>query len=85
MEVCLVNSTRHNSTRLDGTQYADNTPVFAGKDSSRALAQSSLKPEDCRPDWYDLGEKEKTVLDEWYTYFSKRYNIVGRVQNASNL
>lgn len=58
--------------------------VFAGKDPSRALATSSLKPEDCRPDWYDLEDKQKTVLDEWMTFFSKRYNIVGRVQGATN-
>lgn len=55
-------------------------PVFAGKDASRALAQSSLKPEDCRPDWQDLPEKEKGVLKDWFTFFSKRYNIVGKVQ-----
>ena len=55
--------------------------VFAGKDASRALAQSSLKPEDCRPEYEDLGEKEKTVLKEWFTFFSKRYNIVGKVQS----
>ena len=54
--------------------------VFAGKDASRALAQSSLKLEDCRPEYDDLGDKEKTVLDEWMTFFSKRYNIVGKVQ-----
>ncbi|MCJ1226018.1 hypothetical protein MMC12_002667 [Toensbergia leucococca] len=54
--------------------------VFAGKDASRALAQSSLKIEDCTPDYEDLGEKEQTVLDEWFTFFSKRYNIVGKVQ-----
>lgn len=53
--------------------------VFAGKDSSRALAKSSLKAEDCRPEWEDLDDKEKTVLEEWYTFFSKRYNIVGKV------
>ncbi|KAL1965127.1 hypothetical protein VTN77DRAFT_6040 [Rasamsonia byssochlamydoides] len=58
--------------------------VFAGKDPSRALAKSSLKPEDCRPDWYDLDEKEKAVLDDWFTFFSKRYNIVGQVQGATN-
>ncbi|KAJ9191916.1 hypothetical protein DTO166G4_674 [Paecilomyces variotii] len=58
--------------------------VFAGKDPSRALASSSLKPEDCRPDWYDLDDKEKTVLSEWYTFFSKRYNIVGKVVGATN-
>jgi hypothetical protein len=48
------------------------------------LASSSLKVEDCRPDWYDLEEKEKTVLDEWFLFFSKRYNIVGKVQGATN-
>ncbi|OJD35528.1 progesterone binding protein [Diplodia corticola] len=54
--------------------------VFAGREPNRALAQSSLKPEDCRPEWEDLSDKEKTVLDEWYTFFSKRYNIVGKVK-----
>jgi len=53
--------------------------VFAGKDASRALAMSSTKPEDCRPDWEDLGDKEKTTLDQWLTFFTKRYNIVGKV------
>ena len=59
--------------------------MFAGKDASRALAQSSLKPEDARAEWEDLPEKEKTVLEEWYTFFSKRYNIVGEVQGGANL
>jgi len=54
--------------------------VFAGKDASRALAQSSLKLDDCRPEYDDLSEKEKTVLSEWFTFFSKRYNIVGQVE-----
>ena len=40
---------------------------------------SSLKPEDCRPYWQDLEDSQKTVLDEWFTFFSKRYNVVGRV------
>jgi hypothetical protein len=53
--------------------------VFAGKDPSRGLALSSLKPEDCVPNWDDLDDKYKTVLNEWYTFFSKRYNIVGKV------
>ncbi|ETI21868.1 hypothetical protein G647_05937 [Cladophialophora carrionii CBS 160.54] len=53
--------------------------VFAGKDPSRGLALSSLKPEDCVPNWDDLDDKYKTVLDEWYSFFSKRYNIVGKV------
>jgi len=54
--------------------------VFAGKDASRALAQSSLKLEDCRPEYDDLSDKEKTVLSDWFTFFSKRYNIVGKVE-----
>ena len=58
--------------------------VFIGRDSSRALALSSLKPEDCRPDWYDLDEKEKKVLNDWVTFFSKRYNVVGVVEGATN-
>ncbi|MCJ1458320.1 hypothetical protein MMC28_008691 [Mycoblastus sanguinarius] len=63
------------------TAYAPKNPyhVFAGKDASRALAQSSLKPEDCRPDWEDLPEKEQGVLKDWFKFFSKRYNIVGKV------
>lgn len=75
------------SLPLSPDRQADRTdinPVFAGKDPSRGLACSSLKPEDCRPDWYDLDDKEKTVLDEWFTFFSKRYNIVGKVQDATN-
>lgn len=36
------------------------------------------------PEWYDLDEKEKQTLDEWYTFFSKRYNIVGKVEGAKN-
>jgi membrane-associated progesterone receptor component len=53
--------------------------VFTGKDASRALALSSLKDEDCRPDWEDLEDKDKKVLDDWFTFFSKRYNVVGKV------
>jgi len=55
--------------------------LFAGKDASRALAQSSLKPEDCRPEYDDLGEKEQIVLNDWLTFFTKRYNIIGKVQS----
>jgi membrane-associated progesterone receptor component len=54
--------------------------VFAGKDPSRALATSSLKAEDCIPKWYDLEEKDIKVLDDWYTFFSNRYSIVGKVE-----
>lgn len=58
--------------------------VFAGKDASRGLAQSSLKPEDAKPEWEDLNDEHKKVLDDWYTFFSKRYNVVGKVEGATN-
>lgn len=57
--------------------------VFAGKDPSRALASSSLKAEDCVPEWHDLDEEKKTVLNDWYKFFSKRYNVVGRVEGSA--
>jgi membrane-associated progesterone receptor component len=66
----------------DGRTLLSNAIVFAGKDPSRALATSSLKAEDCVPEWSDLEDKHKTVLDEWYTFFSKRYNIVGKVSSS---
>ncbi|MCJ1372336.1 hypothetical protein MMC20_003560 [Loxospora ochrophaea] len=61
--------------------YAAGGPyhVFAGKDPSRALAQTSVKKEDCVPEYEDLTDKEKKVLDDWLTYFTKRYNIVGKL------
>jgi membrane-associated progesterone receptor component len=65
-------------------QLTPQSTVFAGKDPSRALAQSSLKEEDCRADWYDLPDQSKTVLSEWFTFFSKRYNVVGKIQGAAN-
>jgi membrane-associated progesterone receptor component len=59
-------------------------PVFAGKDASRALGKTSTKPEDVSPEWRDLPDKEKGVLNDWITFFSKRYNVVGRVEGATN-
>ncbi|KAF5016957.1 hypothetical protein F66182_11199 [Fusarium sp. NRRL 66182] len=59
--------------------------VFAGKDASRALGKTSTKPEDARPEWQDLGDKEKGVLNDWITFFSKRYNVVGVVEGATNM
>ncbi len=41
---------------------------------------SSLKPEDCVPEWEDLEESAKKTLHDWHTFFSKRYNVVGKVQ-----
>ncbi|KAF8268170.1 cytochrome b5-like heme/steroid binding domain-containing protein [Lactarius quietus] len=53
--------------------------LFAGKDASRALGLSSLKPEDAVADWSTLEEKDRRTLDDWHSFFTKRYAIVGRV------
>ncbi|OJA20524.1 hypothetical protein AZE42_01593 [Rhizopogon vesiculosus] len=53
--------------------------IFAGKDGSKGLGKSSLNLEDAVPDYSDLPENEKKVLDDWFSFFQKRYNIVGRV------
>lgn len=39
--------------------------VFVGKDASRGLAKSSVKPEDAVAEWEDLSDEEKKVLDDW--------------------
>ncbi|KAF5253315.1 hypothetical protein FANTH_1777 [Fusarium anthophilum] len=70
-----------NKAYLPGASYN----VFAGKDASRALGKTSTKPEDARPEWQDLEEKEKGVLNDWITFFSKRYNVVGVVEGATNM
>ena len=53
--------------------------VFTGKDASCGLGKSSLKKEDAHADYSGLDETETKTLNDWYTYFSKRYNIVGKV------
>lgn len=58
--------------------------VFAGKDASRALGMTSTKPEDVSPEWKDLSDKEKGVLNDWIKFFSNRYNVVGVVEGATN-
>ncbi|WFC98845.1 hypothetical protein MYAM1_001578 [Malassezia yamatoensis] len=53
--------------------------VFAGKDASRGLGMSSLKPEDAVADYSTLTDEQMKVLEDWLEYYKKRYNIVGRV------
>lgn len=53
--------------------------VFVGRDASRALAKSSLEEEDALPEYTDLPESELSTLDDWYKFFSLRYNIVGKL------
>ena len=43
--------------------------LFSGKDASRALGLSSLKPEDAVPDWSTLEEKDRRTLNDWHIFF----------------
>lgn len=56
-----------------GTKYS----VLVGRDASRALGKSSLKPEDTditvSSDVSTLTEKQLQVLDDWYSFFSQRW------------
>lgn len=45
---------------------------------------TSTKVEDVRPEWKDLPDKEKGVLNDWIKFFSNRYNVVGVVEGATN-
>lgn len=54
--------------------------VYAGKDPSRALALSSVRPEDCIAELADLEDVHKTVLGEWYARFKQTYQVVGRME-----
>ncbi|PFH46946.1 hypothetical protein AMATHDRAFT_153343 [Amanita thiersii Skay4041] len=56
--------------------------IFAGKDGSKGLGMSSLNPEDAIADYSGLDEKDLKTLNEWHDFFSKRYNIVGRVVSS---
>ncbi|KAG8901104.1 hypothetical protein FRB99_005560 [Tulasnella sp. 403] len=49
------------------------------KDASKGLGLSSVKPEDAVADYSSLGPAEVKVLDDWLSFFQKRYNQIGRV------
>lgn len=65
----------------NGVRYApgQNYHLFVGRDASRALAKSSLSIQDASPYVSDLGPAELKVLEDWFNYFSLRYNVVGRL------
>lgn len=44
--------------------------VFAGKDGSRGLGMSSLRPEDAVSDYSTLDSGDRKVLDDWHDFFS---------------
>ena len=43
--------------------------LFAGKDASRGLGMSSLRPEHAVPDYAGLSEADRKVLDDWWGFF----------------
>ena len=45
--------------------------MFAGRDASKALGKSSMKPEDLSADYSELTELELKVLDDWVAYYTK--------------
>ncbi|KAL1413005.1 hypothetical protein Q8F55_000754 [Vanrija albida] len=53
--------------------------VFAGKDASRGLGMSSLDAKDAVADYSTLNEAQRKTLDQWDSFFAKRYNVVGKV------
>ncbi|TXT15925.1 hypothetical protein VHUM_00428 [Vanrija humicola] len=53
--------------------------VFAGKDASRGLGMSSLDAKDAVSDYSTLTEAQRKTLDQWDSFFAKRYNVVGKV------
>jgi hypothetical protein len=85
--ICISGGQQARGTMQDVVLTDTKSAVFTGKEPNRALALSSLKTEECVPEWEDLGDSEKKVLDDWYTFFSKRYNVVGKLvkEQSSNL
>lgn len=63
----------------DGGRYR----MFVAKDASRPLGKMSVNEADVDPtvswDCSDLTERQIATRDDWYTFFSKRYNIIGKV------
>ncbi|PIL36298.1 hypothetical protein GSI_01961 [Ganoderma sinense ZZ0214-1] len=75
IKATVFDVTRKADTYGKGKSYN----LFAGKDASRALGMSSLKPEDAVSDFSSLSETDMKTLNDWYDFFSKRYDVVGRV------
>lgn len=55
--------------------------IFAGKDGSKGLGLSSLKPEDAIADYSELDEKHLKVLDDWVSGAgAERFDIYLQVE-----
>ena len=55
----------------DPTEPGKGYSVFAGKDASRGLGMSSLKPEDAVSDYSTLNEAQMKVLNDWVCMLMK--------------
>lgn len=77
----IVYDVTHNPVYAPGKGYN----VFTGKDASCALGKSSLEPADVHDDISGLSESEHQTLDDWNTFFSYRYNVVGTVEGSRHL
>lgn len=55
--------------------------LFVARDASIALAKSSLDTSIYNQGLTlaDLSEKELKTLEDWYSFFIQRYNIVGKL------
>lgn len=58
--------------------------LFAGRDASRALAKMSFEVADIEnSDIMDLSKYEKSVLDDWESKFTFKYEDVGKVVDTN--
>jgi membrane-associated progesterone receptor component len=76
LPVVYPSSHSHAGTIFDVTRKADvygagkGYNVFAGKDGSKGLGMSSLKPEHAVSDYSTLEPKDRKTLDDWYDFFA---------------
>lgn len=69
------------STKKESYGPGGSYHVFSGKDASKALGMGSLLPEDVTADYSTLDNDQLKVLEDWYQYFKRKYNIVGKIVN----
>jgi hypothetical protein len=58
------------SAKVDVYGAGKSYNIFAGKDGSKGLGMSSLKPEHAIPDYSELNDADKKVLDDWHAFFT---------------
>ncbi len=51
--------------------------VFAGKEASRQLGKVVVNSAECNADWVNLAPLHLQQLDEWYSKFKGKYEVVG--------